>query len=276
MRRCDDCDTSLHPLIGEKPYKYKEYENSCAFTRLLCTCSVTSTTGKCYVCNQCGKTLSSSSCLQRTENIHIQKGSDKCGPCTKDFNHHRYYRRHKTTNEEEDIYECKKHDKTFICDYSLTVHKKSHLVVRPYEYNKSGKAFPCHSLHQVHRTNIREKRHECHQCDKAMAHPNCLLNHERTHTGECNQCGKAFSEKSTLHIGEKCSGCNQSVKAFVYKTHHERSHTGEKLHECDHCGKAFARKSHLHIHERSHTGERPYGCKPVSYTPLTLPTTSRV
>ncbi|KAK7809812.1 hypothetical protein U0070_008462, partial [Myodes glareolus] len=149
MRRHDGCDTSSqligfppsvtihrHSHIRDTPYEYKEYGNSCAFTRLLCTCSVTSTTGKCYVCNQCGKTLNSSSCLQRREKNHIQKRSDKCGPCTKDSNHHGYFQRHNTTNEVEDIYECKQHDKTFISDYSLKVHKKPHLVVRPYEYNQ--------------------------------------------------------------------------------------------------------------------------------------------
>ncbi|XP_049424226.1 zinc finger protein 664-like isoform X14 [Epinephelus fuscoguttatus] len=42
--------------------------------------------------------------------------------------------------------------------------------------------------------------------------------------------------------------------------HHQRAHTGEKLHRCDQCGKSFKRRYHLNNHQSVHTGEKPYKC----------------
>ena len=108
MRRHGECDISLqvngfpasmgihqNTPIGEKPYEYKEYGKSPVRPGLLCICSVTHTIGECCECNQCGKALSSSCSLQRHDQTHMGKGSDKCEPSSKSLTHPRYlqYRR---------------------------------------------------------------------------------------------------------------------------------------------------------------------------------------
>lgn len=51
----------------EKPYEYREYENSSICPGSGYTWNVTPATKKCYKCSQCGKALCSSSSLQRSE-----------------------------------------------------------------------------------------------------------------------------------------------------------------------------------------------------------------
>lgn len=82
--------------------------------------------GNCYECSQCGKTVSSSSSLQRHEKIHMGRGSSKCEPFAKDFSCYGYLQTHKTANNEEDLYECHQCDKAFISDSSLEVQQITH------------------------------------------------------------------------------------------------------------------------------------------------------
>ncbi|XP_051028690.1 zinc finger protein 433-like [Acomys russatus] len=285
-----------HP--GGKTHEYKEYRDSSACPSSLCTCTVTHTIGKGCASNQCGKALSSFTSLQGCEETRMEKESDAYEPCTKGFNYQRHLQTHSTATNEEDLCECNQHDEASRYDSSLQSHQRTPLEIKTFEYNESGKAFACQSLHQVsrchsreksygyqcgrvftcpsylqinERANTREKPFECNQLHKALANNNSLQMHEKSHIGEksyaCNQCGEAFAQNSDLqnhertHIGEKPYVCNQCDKSFVSNTHlqmHEKTHTGGKPYACNHCGKAFTQNSHLQIHERTHAGEGPY------------------
>ncbi|XP_051033212.1 zinc finger protein 431 isoform X3 [Phodopus roborovskii] len=262
-----DCETSLHSNFEEKTYENKEDGNLPVCTGSLCISSVIHSTRKCYVCNHCPNTLSSSSSSQIHENTHLARGSEKCELCTKEFNHHMYLQTHKTTINEEYLYDCK------AIRYDSSLYQRTHWEEKPCEYNQSDKVSEYHSLHQVHTPHSVMKKYEYQQYDKTVASPTYLQIYKRILAGEkpyeCNECGKAFAEKSNLHrhekghTGEKRYGCNQCGKAFAHKYKlliHERIHNGEKPYECNQCGKAFACSSNRHRHERCHTGEKPYEC----------------
>ncbi|XP_052048845.1 zinc finger protein 431-like isoform X1 [Apodemus sylvaticus] len=281
VRREGECDTSLQVLgfppsvekhqnidIGGKPCEYKESGESSVCPGSLCTCSVAHTIGKCYECNQCGKSLNSSSSLQRCDQTHMGKGSDNCELSSNSLTHHRHPQIQKTTYNEKDLYEWNQCGKS-----SLKLHQRTHLEMKYSKCNQGDKAFAFLSHHYVGRTNTTEKNYEYNQWGKALPYPSYLQVHERIHIGknpyECNQCGKAFAYKSHFHkherthTGEKPYKCNQCGKAFSSNSNlqrHKRIHTGEKPYECNQCGKAFAYRNSLNIHERNHTGEKPYKC----------------
>ncbi|EDL23687.1 zinc finger protein 119a isoform 1 [Mus musculus] len=281
VRRGGECDTSLQVLgfpasvgihqntdLGEKPSADKESGKPLVCPGSLCTCSVTHTIGECCECNQCGKALSSSCSLQRRDQTHMGKGSDKCEPSSKSLTHPRYLQIQKTAYNEEDLYVWNQCGKS-----SLQLHRRTHLEMKYSECNQGDKSFAFYNHHQVGRSNTTEKNYEYNQWGKAFSYPSYLQVHETIHTGkspyECNQCGKTFAYKShfhkheRIHTGEKPYECNRCGKAFSSNSNlqrHERIHTGEKPYECSQCGKAFAYRNSLHIHERNHTGEKPYKC----------------
>ncbi|GAB1301204.1 Zinc finger protein 119b [Apodemus speciosus] len=281
VRRGGECDTCLQVLgfltsvgihqntdIGEKPYDYKGSGKSSVCPGSLCTCSVAHTIGKCFECNQCGKSLSSSSSLQRGDQTRMGKGSDNCEPSSKSLTHHRYPQIQKTTHNEEGLYEWNQCGKS-----SLQLHGRTQLEIKYCEYNQEDKLISNQNCSQVGRTNTRDTKHDYHQWGRAFTCHSTLQIHERIHTEEnpyeCSQCGRAFTCHSTLqiheriHTGEKPYKCNQCGKTFACKRYlqiHERIHTGEKPYKCSECGKAFACNSYLQIHERIHTGEKPYKC----------------
>ena len=279
VRRGGECDTSLQVLgfpasvgihqntdTGEKPSVDKESGKSPVCPGSLCTCSVTHSIGECYECSQCGKALSCS--LQRRDQTHMGKGSDKCEPSSKSLTHPRYLQIQKTAYNEEDLYVWNQCGKS-----SLQPHRRTHLGMKSCEYNHEDKLISHQNCNQVGRTNTRDTKHDYHQWGKAFTYPSYLQIYERIHTEEkpyeCSQCGRAFTCHSTLqiheriHTGEKPYKCNQCGKTFACKRYlqiHEKIHTGEKPYKCNQCGKAFACNSYLQIHERIHTGEKPYKC----------------
>ncbi|XP_063805646.1 zinc finger protein 34-like isoform X1 [Pseudophryne corroboree] len=128
-------------------------------------------------------------------------------------------------------------------------------TVSPSTAQPSGKTFPCPD------------------CDKSFARKICLLQHQRTHTGDepfsCTKCRKSFTHKSYLvehqrtHKGEKPFSCTKCRKSFTHKSYlveHQRTHTGEKPFSCPECGKCFSQKSILVNHQVVHSSERPFVC----------------
>uniref|UniRef100_A0A8C2MWB6 Zinc finger protein 963 n=1 Tax=Cricetulus griseus TaxID=10029 RepID=A0A8C2MWB6_CRIGR len=197
--------------VGKTPHQYKECGKASYTYR------ETHTMGKLYECNICGKTLSSSTKLQRHEIIHTERLYE-CTYCGKAFRNSKYLRLHERIHTGEKPYECKQCGKAFRFPGSLPLHERIHTGEKPYE---------------------------CKQCGKAFRFPGSLTLHEKIHTGEkpyeCKQCGKAFGRHyhlqlhENIHTGEKPYGCKQCGKAFRRHSHlqrHERIHAGEKPYEC--------------------------------------------
>uniref|UniRef100_A0A1I8HQT3 Zinc finger protein n=1 Tax=Macrostomum lignano TaxID=282301 RepID=A0A1I8HQT3_9PLAT len=67
---------------------------------------------------------------------------------------------------------------------------------------------------------------------------------------QCDTCQKKFSRRSYLNA------------------HISVVHRKAKPHKCKRCGKSFSAKHDLHVHSRSHTGERPFECKPHSFSEM--------
>uniref|UniRef100_F6VWP3 C2H2-type domain-containing protein n=2 Tax=Ciona intestinalis TaxID=7719 RepID=F6VWP3_CIOIN len=88
-------------------------------------------------------------------------------------------------------------------------------------------------------------RHHCGWCEYSSVHKHCVVQHERTHTGEkpyrCTVCGRHFTLSGNL-------------------ARHMRTHTGEKPYKCDFCDRRFTQDSDMRTHARTHTGERPFKC----------------
>ncbi|XP_029344405.1 zinc finger protein 391-like isoform X2 [Acyrthosiphon pisum] len=190
--------------------------------------------------------------------------------------------------------------KTFIREYDLYLHKRTH--TKPYFFNVWGQSFlNTRNLIRHKRTHTGKKSYVCYVCDRSFSNTGNLTRHKRTHTGEkpyaCNVCDQSFSQKGNLvihirthtgekpyvcnvcdlsfsqkgnlvihkitHTGEQPYSCNVCGNSFSRKEHlvrHTRTHNGEKPYVCNICGNSFSRKEHLVIHERTHTGEKPYAC----------------
>ncbi|XP_055629598.1 gastrula zinc finger protein XlCGF57.1 isoform X2 [Toxorhynchites rutilus septentrionalis] len=210
--------------------------------------------------------------------------------------------RHKRKNESisaEKSFECEKCEKTFVTNYRLKVHIRTHTGERPYSCVHCSKAFVDATVLQQHiRTHSDERPYSCSDCPKAFKQLSTLRQHKRAHTDErsyfCPHCPKTYKRSSALHqhirthtgkrstrnlddshkeftdegstkdqIWENPYGCEKCEKSFVSKYRlrvHIRTHTGERPLSCPHCSKAFKDPTTLQQHIRTHTGERPYSC----------------
>ncbi|XP_077345953.1 uncharacterized protein LOC143989610 [Lithobates pipiens] len=174
----------------------------------------------------------------------------------------------------DERFPCPECRKCFSSKFDLNVHKRSHMVEKPYSCPECGKCFLRKSnLYSHQRSHTGEKPYSCPECGKCFSQKPNLYSHQRSHTGEkpysCPECGKCFSDKSNLsvhqrsHTGKKPYSCPECRKCFSEKSslsRHQRSHTGEKPYSCPECGKCFPVKSHLYKHQGSHTGEKPHSC----------------
>ncbi|XP_060742578.1 zinc finger protein ZFP2-like isoform X4 [Tachysurus vachellii] len=209
----------------------------------------------------------------------MQKESNHCSKCGKDFTnpdslkkHHLQQRQCVQTGQKP--HQCSQCWKSFNKTTTLQKHLRIHKGEKPYHCSQCGKSFIHPSRLKDHKLiHAGEKPYRCSQCGKGFKKPSNLKDHKRVHTGEkpfhCNHCGKCFNQLSHLrthqriHTGEKPYQCSQCGKSFNQLSHlktHQRIHTGEKPYHCLHCGKSFNQHGDLQKHQRIHTGEKPFHC----------------
>ena len=114
---------------------------------------------------------------------------------------------------------------------------------------------------EANSTDTTDGRHDdkprpywCNVCHKRFARRRYLNIHERMHSEEktfqCTDCEKHYSSQSTLG-------------------RHMNIHRAEYM--CRECGKCFQSGSELAVHRRSHSGEKPFECRPTeraNYRPI--------
>ncbi|XP_025832673.1 zinc finger protein 883-like [Agrilus planipennis] len=166
-----------------------------------------------YVCNICGKCLSSSGALKsHMMGIHNKDSLYMCTTCGKCFKTGNRLRIHKEIHSAHKKYMCS------YCGYrshksgDLKLHLRIHTSEHPYK---------CTFVN-------------CNRVFKTSSHFN---QHIRRHLDikqyQCSYCSRKFSHSYTLKL-------------------HKMRHTGEKPHSCIICHVKFRRRDHLRIHMKQH------------------------
>ena len=194
-----------------------------------------------YQCNQCEKTFTTTTKLQRHGISHREK-TFACQHCDSKFVFkHRLDRHFQTEHLGIKLFKCPECEKGFSIPYQLKSHREfAHLGLKGYE---------------------------CKSCDKKFEYPSALAKHEQmSHkiglkqkkTYECDKCDKKFDWKTSLdkhlktgrHTGIfKCPYCRKVFKDLSERTNHIKDiHNESFAFTCNNCGWEYETLKHLQDH----------------------------
>eukprot|EP00088_Acartia_fossae_P058830 TRINITY_DN6928_c0_g1_i4.p1 TRINITY_DN6928_c0_g1~~TRINITY_DN6928_c0_g1_i4.p1 ORF type:complete len:177 (-),score=26.75 TRINITY_DN6928_c0_g1_i4:161-691(-) len=122
---------------------------------------------------------------------------------------------------------------------NLEIHKKFHYGQEIFPCGQCESLFLTKKKHRAHVRELHEKerKYQCHVCDKRFQMKGGLVEHIRTHTGEkpykCDHCGLRFTQKGNLDM-------------------HIKLHTNEMPFECIACKAKFRQAGDLKRHREFH------------------------
>lgn len=162
---------------------------------------------KSYMCDYCGKVMSSQSALITHVRKHKNEGkSCLCKKCGKGYDSEELLNEHMNTShakqkDTDTVHKCPICGKTFAYHLPLRYHLYSHSGIKPFKCDFCGKEFVQKShLNSHKRIHTGYKPHVCPYCNRAFTLNGNLVAHMKGHTGEplftCKICKSEFYSRN--------------------------------------------------------------------------------
>ena len=199
-------------------------------------------------CDLCDKELKGKNGFKKHMiRVHGEAGMCSCTVCGQQFPSISSLKRHESTHNQGQPYQCAICGKTYKTDLILKFHMDEH----------TGQTFQCTICNKTYKTRQNLKSH--------------MYTHKaRTKTFQCDICGKSLTRSKTLkihlqiHSDERkfqCKFCSRAFNTLSYLDRHVKCvHENIKRFECNICGKTFSYKHNQQDHMTIHTGERNIDC----------------
>ena len=243
--KCDQCGKAYSEKQKLKKHKETVHEGK---------------SEKNFVCDICGKIVTTSGALVIHKRIHDQSVDvitpadilKKCEKCNEEFNVPEFFEDHlKQCLDEQKCFKCRHCESWWVSHLSLEMHiAVSHQKLN-YACHICGIVFMTSERKANHVKQIHDKVDEfvCHLCAKPCSNKRKFKEHMEVYhgTGEkkfaCEHCGLKFFQKGRL------------------TSHVKTKHTRDTIYQCDQCSKQFWAKEYLRDHiKHVHKKYKPNKC----------------
>nr|CAH7724011.1 unnamed protein product [Callosobruchus chinensis] len=262
---CGDCDKKFVSKSGLWLHleNHRDTQYTCAFClkvfkfrRQLRRHVCKQKDSKKYVCDRCGKELTSKKAMKNHINMH-KYGAVKyvCDRCSKVLTSKKALRDHVNAHDGIKPYKCDICSESLASSGTLLVHKRIHTGEKPWRMEIKG----------YENTSKDANELQCEECFEVFICEKELSAHWSSNHGPklypCNICGLKFILPSilkkhtevvhmygtTIRTPHECYVCLLEFNTEeLLEKHHELAHP--KDYHCGHCGKVFKLKQKLHHH----------------------------